>query len=58
MQKYLKENQYKRSISDDERHLAMLDPFIGDLLLSRVYMETLLPFIEKGRCLKSAHLFL
>ena len=25
----------------------MLDPFIGDLLLSRVYMETLRPFIEK-----------
>ncbi len=25
----------------------MLDPFIGDILLSRVYMETLLPFIEK-----------
>jgi integrase len=46
-QKYLKENQHKRSVSDDERHLAMLDPFIGDLLLSRVYMETLRPFIEK-----------
>jgi hypothetical protein len=35
-QKYLKENQHKRSVSDDERHLAMLDPFIGDLLLSGV----------------------
>jgi integrase len=46
-QKYLKENQHKKSASDDERHLAMLDPFIGDLLLSRVYMETLRPFIEK-----------
>ena len=46
-QKYLKENQHKKSVSDDERHLAMLDPFIGDLLLSRVYMETLRPFIEK-----------
>jgi hypothetical protein len=37
-QKYLKENQHKKSVSDDERHLAMLDPFIGDLLLSRVYI--------------------
>jgi integrase len=46
-QKYLKENRHKKSVSDDERHLAMLDPFIGDLLLSRVYMETLRPFIEK-----------
>ena len=46
-QKYLKENQHKKSVSDDERHLTMLDPFIGDLLLSRVYMETLRPFIEK-----------
>jgi hypothetical protein len=46
-QKYLNENRHKKSASDDERHLAMLDPFIGDLLLSRVYMETLRPFIEK-----------
>jgi hypothetical protein len=29
--KYLQENQHKRSISDDARHLALLDPFIGDL---------------------------
>jgi integrase len=47
--KYLKENQHKKSISDDEYHLAMLDPFIGDVLLSRVYMETLRPFVEKRR---------
>jgi hypothetical protein len=48
-QKYLKDNRHKKSVSDDERHLAMLDPFIGDLLLSRVYMETLRPFIEKRK---------
>ena len=37
-QKYLKENQHKKSVSDDERHLAMLDPFIGDLFaLACVY---------------------
>jgi integrase len=46
-QKFLKENQDKKSVSDDKRHLAMLNPFIGDLLLSRVYMDTLRPFIEK-----------
>jgi hypothetical protein len=47
--KYLQENQHKRSISDDAGHLAILDPFIGDLCLSGVYMEKLQPFIEKRR---------
>jgi integrase len=47
--KYLQENQHKRSISDDAGHLAILDPFIGDLLISGVYMEKLQPFIEKRR---------
>jgi integrase len=47
--KYLQENQPKRSISDDARHLALLDPFIGDLFLSAVYMEKLQLFIEKRR---------
>jgi integrase len=47
--KYLQENQHKRSISDDARHLALLDPFIGDLVLSGVYMEKLQPFIDKRR---------
>src|SRR5579859_2270499 len=47
--KYLEENQQKRSIRDDGSHLAILDPFIGDLCLSGVYMEKLQPFIEKRR---------
>jgi integrase len=47
--KYLQENQHKRSISDDAGHLAILDPFIGDLFLSGVYMEKLQPFIDKRR---------
>src|SRR5271170_7601109 len=47
--KYLQENQHKRSISDDAGHLAILDPFIGGLYLSGVYMERLQPFIDKRR---------
>ena len=47
--KYLQENQHKRSISDDACHLAILDPFVGDLYLSGVYMEKLQPFIDKRR---------
>ncbi|HEX4240102.1 MAG TPA: tyrosine-type recombinase/integrase [Steroidobacteraceae bacterium] len=47
--KYLQENQHKRSISDDAGHLAILDPFIGDMFLSGVYMEKLQPFIDKRR---------
>jgi integrase len=47
--KYLQENQHKRSISDDAGHLAILDPFIGDLYLSQVYMEKRQPFIDKRR---------
>jgi len=47
--KFLEENQHKRSISDDACHLAILDPFIGDLYLSQVYMEKLQPFIDKRR---------
>jgi integrase len=47
--KYLEENQHKRSISDDAGHLAILDPFIGEMYLSGVYMEKLQLFIEKRR---------
>jgi hypothetical protein len=47
--KYLQENQQKRSIGDDGSHLAILDPFIGDMFLSGVYMEKLQPFIDKRR---------
>ncbi len=47
--KYLQENQQKRSIRDDASHLAILDPFIGDMFFSGVYMEKLQPFIDKRR---------
>jgi integrase len=47
--KYLQEHQQKRSIGDDASHLGILDPFIGDMLLSGVYMEKLQPFIDKRR---------
>jgi hypothetical protein len=42
-------NKQKKSIRDDENHLAKLDPFIGDVFLSSVYMEVLEPFIEKRK---------
>ena len=47
--RYLRENQLKRSISDDELHLKQLDSFIGDLDLRMVHMGTLQKFIEHRR---------
>src|ERR1700761_2602277 len=43
--KFLKENQHKRSISDDAMHLKELDPFIGGLPLRQVHMGSLQSFI-------------
>ena len=48
-QKYLAENQQKRTIGDDEYHLSILGPFIDDEYLSRIYMQTLQPFIQSRR---------
>ena len=39
--KFLKENQHKKSISDDAMHLKALDRFIGDLPLRQVHMGSL-----------------
>ncbi|MDB6086610.1 MAG: integrase, partial [Gammaproteobacteria bacterium] len=51
--KFLTENQHKRSLERDQRALAVLDPFIGSLLLQRVHHDTLAPYIRsrlhKGR---------
>ncbi len=47
--RYLRENQFKRSIGDDELHLNQLDSFIGDLDLRMVHMGTLQKFIEHRR---------
>lgn len=43
--RYLNENQHKRSIADDARHLKQLEPFIGDLPLRGVHRGTLQDFI-------------
>ena len=48
-ERYLKENQYKRSIQTEELHLNQLDAFIGDLELRMVHMGTLQDFIEARR---------
>jgi len=47
--KYLSENLSKARIEDTARHIKQLDPFIGNLPLDRVHLDTLRPFIEKRR---------
>jgi integrase len=47
--KYLNENQHKRRIADEARHVKQLDPFIGNLPIESVHMGTLQPFIEARR---------
>ncbi|WP_405232069.1 tyrosine-type recombinase/integrase [Lentisalinibacter salinarum] len=47
VKRYLRENQHKRSIDDDELHVKQLDPLIGNLDLRMVHMGTLQPFIAK-----------
>ena len=47
--RYLNENQDKRSIADQARHLRQLDRFIGGLDLASVHMGSLQSFIEARR---------
>lgn len=47
--RYLQEYRHKRSIDRDAMDLGALDPFIGDLDLPQVHMETLRLFIEAKR---------
>jgi integrase len=47
--KYLLDNQDKASIGKDACHLKQLDPFIGDLPLRQIHMDTLAPFIAARR---------
>jgi len=47
--KFLDENQHKRSIDDDALHLSQLDPFIGNLLLRQVHLDSLQAFIASRR---------
>ena len=53
--KFLNENQHKRSIDDDALHLSQLDPFIGNLFLKQVHLDSLQPFIASRRadCVKT-----
>jgi integrase len=44
--KFLAENRHKRSLERDNRALAVLDPFIGNLPLQRVHHDTLAPYVQ------------
>src|SRR5580698_7199383 len=44
--KYLRETQGKRSLERDERAIAAVDPYIGDLPLQHVHHDTLQPYIR------------
>ena len=48
-ERYIRENQHKRSIYLDELHLKQLDSYIGDLDLRRVHIGTLQDFIDDRR---------
>ncbi len=46
-EKYLAENQHKRSIHEDARQVALLKPYIGQCELDKVNMFILQPFITE-----------
>jgi integrase len=48
-ERYVRENQHKRSIYLDELHLRQLDRYIGNLDLRRVHIGTLQDFIDDRR---------
>ncbi len=48
-ERYVRENQHKRSIYLDELHLKQLDSYIGDLDLRKVHIGTLQDFIDDRR---------
>ena len=47
--KLLEDYAHLACIGDYARHLKQLDPFIGDLPLDKVHLDTLRPFIEARR---------
>ena len=51
-EKFIRENQHKRSIRGDKEQLKMLIPFIGDLPLNRIHMGILQSFIDTRRAEK------
>ena len=60
--RFLEENMHLASIGDYALHLKQLDPYIGNLPIRKVHLETLQPFIrarrEKGIKTKSINLAL
>ena len=44
--KFLRENQHKKSIQSDAEQLAILDKYIGDLPIEAVHIGALQPFVE------------
>ena len=44
--KFLRENQHKKSIQSDAEQLEMLDRYIGDFPIEAVHIGTLQPFVE------------
>jgi len=47
--KYLMDNQHMPSISNAAIHLAMLDPYIGDIPLSNIHDGTLAKFVRERK---------
>lgn len=47
--KYLKENQHKRSIDRDQQLINSLDPYIGNLFIDSINMQSLKGYIEGRR---------
>ena len=47
--RFLEENLHLASIGDYAMHLKQLDPYIGNLSLEKVHLETLRPFITARR---------
>ena len=52
--KFVLENQHKRSIGDDVRHLKMLLPSLGRVAVDRIHLGTLQPWIANRRADRKA----
>ena len=60
--KFINDNLHRTRIDEIARHLKQLDPYIGNLPLDQVHMETLRPFIndrkKQGRRAKTINIAL
>lgn len=45
--KFIDENQHKKSIRNDESRIGLLLPWIGDMPIDSLHMETLRPWVQK-----------